>query len=413
MSYFGKTILSKNFVIFIFLCYLCSVEGLRNVPSYNSNNVVDVSISKQIPQISPTEVQEAWLDYTWCQGGGLPLLVQLSKKNRQKRTLIPLFAEEILLEDESNIKYFTQDYKLSELGPIWKSEIEPDCHLGTVSFLPNNNNDGTELLWNVTFRTQQRHALWQAVTEQSIDQACNSLVSYLVEPIKYTQTMKLRRRRKGANTNIPLTEIFVDFVWKQGGGLPLPLPPLALDSKGYDRLLIPPFLREQILSVQEDSLVYTVRNPSFFVGYPVHSHLGRIHFVDDDPNNDDSTVTVIWEVSVRPYYNCEAYVKAFTRGIVQTVGWNFKKHIEVDDNDQLVEIATTPIKAQDSSSSNSWSFSIRGDSWIGRVIYANQKDHRPIVLDQAFDLLQPWKWGVLPEEKDDVTYSWTVGDIDL
>eukprot|EP00547_Thalassionema_nitzschioides_P011066 CAMPEP_0194258438 /NCGR_PEP_ID=MMETSP0158-20130606/41338_1 /TAXON_ID=33649 /ORGANISM="Thalassionema nitzschioides, Strain L26-B" /LENGTH=197 /DNA_ID=CAMNT_0038997863 /DNA_START=188 /DNA_END=777 /DNA_ORIENTATION=+ len=197
MSYFGKTILSKNFVIFIFLCYLCSVEGLRNVPSYNSNNVVDVSISKQIPQISPTEVQEAWLDYTWCQGGGLPLLVQLSKKNRQKRTLIPLFAEEILLEDESNIKYFTQDYKLSELGPIWKSEIEPDCHLGTVSFLPNNNNDGTELLWNVTFRTQQRHALWQAVTEQSIDQACNSLVSYLVEPIKYTQTMKLRRRRKG------------------------------------------------------------------------------------------------------------------------------------------------------------------------------------------------------------------------
>mmetsp|Transcript_18003 Transcript_18003/g.27216 ORF Transcript_18003/g.27216 Transcript_18003/m.27216 type:complete len:121 (-) Transcript_18003:3-365(-) len=120
---------------------------------------------------------------------------------------------------------------------------------------------------------------------------------------------------------------------------------------------------------------------------------------------------MVWEVSVRPYHNCEPYIKAFTSSIVQTVGWNFKAHVELDKDEEFVEIATTTNGEK--TDTPSLSFPIRRDSWIGRVVYANQKDNRPVILDQALDSLQPWKWGILPSEKGDATYSWTTGVIEI
>lgn len=395
----------------LLLFFSCSfVEGLSNIRNHqiNNNNVVKVSISKQIPLLSPAEVKKSWLDYTWSKGGGIPLLIQISKKNRCKRSLIPLFAEETLLHDDKNKNdNYTSSlsYELSDLGPIWKSEIEKHSHLGTVSFLPDIDDGGTKLLWNVTFLTKQRQKLWQAVTEQSISQACNSLASHIADPIKYTQIMKLRRPVD--NVNLPQT--FFEFVWKQGGGLPLPLPPLPLDSNGYDRLLIPPFLREKVLSIGDDSIVYSVRNPSFFTFYPVHSHIGRVRFVQDE--DDDGSVFMVWEVAIRPYYNCESYVKSFTRGIVQTVGWNFKAHVELDGEEFVI---ITGSKQQNYSSSLPlWPLQVRRDSWIGRVAHSNKEDNRPITWDKLLDILQPWKWGRLSDQKNDVECSWSTGDIDL
>lgn len=368
------------------------------------------------------DVYDAFLDFAWKKGGGLPVLCLIQKDVPSKRTLF-LFGDEVLLErtkdDDSSISSETativQEYKLEGLGPIWKSEIVPDSHLGTVSFSSICEDDGfsgTELTWEVSFQTQNRKNLWQSVTKSSITDACENLVAYVSEPRLMTKSMTID---SNFTPNVMANE-WIDFVWRKGGGLPIPLPPLALTKNGYDRLIVPPFLREQILEVKETpaytDIMYTVVNPSL-ITFPVFQHLGRLRFrstTDFDGSSGDDTdpmgaIEIIWEVSVQPYNKCQAFVMVFTEAVINKLSRNFKCHIEdTGPKNSMVKI----YPPRGFMKERGHLLEVRKDTWLGSVLHAHLKDKRS-VLEQTKDLFMPWRWGA--NEEVDGTLVWSAGEI--
>jgi len=383
---------------------------------------VNVCETRKIPGVSINQAYQGFLDFTWKKGGGLPVVLLLDKDNPQKRNLF-LLGEEVLSKnsttthnnddddsnnnsnnnnnnsskEKNNNDEIVQEYKLTKLGPVWKSEIEEGSHTGVVTFTSfedeeeeekegaNNNNDGyrhsssggTEITWNVSFQTLNRNSLWQSVTESSISDACDNLVCYLSEPLLMTKRVSIRRRRQAQpqphpqpqqllNHKVLATE-WMEFIWRKGGGLPLPLPPIPLRSDWNDRMIVPPFLIERIVEINETSdytdIIYTVVNPSI-ITYPVYTHLGRVRFqssslsgryqqndstdsTDDsvmrDKEEDAETFDMIWQVSIRPLNNfiLKKFVVFFTETVVSVLARNFKRHIGDIGDDRMDEIDGT------------------------------------------------------------------------
>jgi len=409
-------------------CYLCLSAALSVSPG--SKSTVNVSVTKRIPDVSPADVRKVWLDYIWKQGGGLPLLVIMKDKSEAKgspRTLVPLFAEETLLDSSSNDDEegmdttLIQKYKLTDLGPVWKSEIEPDSHLGKVSFAPfSNSNDenkvssvdadacsGTDVTWDVTFNTLNRQDLWQSVTENSISDACENLASYLLKPILLTSKLRIQVPDDSDSTTKSVLDKWFDFCWKDGGGLPNPIPPIPLSKDGYDRILIPPFLREKIFQINHDvsdekksEIIYTVANPSSLT-YPVHTHLGRLTFQAVEGAGAVDELDLIWEVNIRPYRGSEAFVNTLTETILSIYMTCFKTHMERPG--EMVDVYAPRGKMKGKGPL----FQVNVDSWLGGVLETHLNDDRP-VAEQTADLLQPLKWGI---QYDGLSSEWTTKDI--
>eukprot|EP00545_Synedropsis_sp_CCMP1620_P007716 CAMPEP_0119028092 /NCGR_PEP_ID=MMETSP1176-20130426/38314_1 /TAXON_ID=265551 /ORGANISM="Synedropsis recta cf, Strain CCMP1620" /LENGTH=218 /DNA_ID=CAMNT_0006984151 /DNA_START=1 /DNA_END=657 /DNA_ORIENTATION=+ len=194
---------------------------------------------------------------------------------------------------------------------------------------------------------------------------------------------------------------WLKFAWKEGSGLPLPIPPIQV---GDARWLVPPFLKEQLLSaitINNDNnssaskiqhcgaeVQYQVDNPSLFT-YQVHSHLGRIRFFSDrNDNNNSGAVRMEWEIEVRPYRGWSAIVQNFTGAVVSCYARNFKCHIQ-EGPDTMV--ALKPPRG--GSDSAGVLLQIRKDSWVGGVLHTHLKDQRSTVLSQTVALFQPWTWG--------------------
>ncbi|OEU09943.1 hypothetical protein FRACYDRAFT_248195 [Fragilariopsis cylindrus CCMP1102] len=341
--------------------------------STTSSRKVNVCETRKIPGVSITQAYQGFLDFTWKKGGGLPVLLIVDKDNPSKRNLF-LLGE--------------------ELGPVWKSEIEEGSHTGVVSFTSfedeeeegvNSNNDGyrhsssggAEMTWNVSFQTLNRNNLWQSVTESSISDACDNLVCYLSKPLLMTKRVSICRRRRQTQpqpqpqqllNHKVLAKEWMGFIWRKGGGLPLPLPPIPLRSDWNDRMIVPPFLIERIVEINETSsdytdIIYTVVNPSI-VTYPVYTHLGRVRFqssslsgryqqndstdstgdsVMRDTEEDTETIEMIWQVSIRPLNNfiLKKFVVFFTEIVVSVLARNFKRHIGDIGDDRMDEIDGT------------------------------------------------------------------------
>lgn len=118
---------------------------------------------------------------------------------------------------------------------------------------------------------------------------------------------------------------FVDYVWRKGGGLPLPPPIVLIDGGeygvGFTRLIVPPFLMEQITSgTYPSELVYRVTNPGYLT-YPVSAHEGRIIF---EPAEGRTITIVKWNVKATPLPGCGPLVRWFTELIVGTCMENYK-----------------------------------------------------------------------------------------
>jgi hypothetical protein len=374
----------------------------------SSSRKVNVCETRKIPGVSITQAYQGFLDFTWKKGGGLPVLLILDKDNPSKRNLF-LLGEEVLSKNTSsttthndddddkskeknnNNNKIVQEYKLTKLGLVWKSEIEEGSHTGVVSFTSfedeeegaNNNNDGyrhsssggTEITWNVCFQTLNRKSLWQSITESSISDACDNLVCYLSEPLLMTKRVSIRRQAQPQPQQLMnhkvLAKEWMEFIWRKGGGLPLPLPPIPLRSDWNDRMIVPPFLIERIVEINETSdytdIIYTVVNPSI-ITYPVFTHLGRVRFqslsssssssgryqqndyvdsTDDgvmrDKEEDAETIDMIWQVSIRPLNNfiLKKFVMFFTETVVSVLARNFKRHIGDIGDDRMDEIDGT------------------------------------------------------------------------
>mmetsp|Transcript_20793 Transcript_20793/g.30737 ORF Transcript_20793/g.30737 Transcript_20793/m.30737 type:complete len:423 (+) Transcript_20793:49-1317(+) len=382
-----------------------SVEPNKSSSINQNNNRVSVSITKNIPDISPNKAHETWLDFTWNRGGGLPILC-IGNEKEQTRTLLPLFAEEKLLEktvssvDENTIEnsgYSTvnQEYILTTLGPIWNSEIEKGSHLGRVSFSPYRNETlneiGTVVKWDVAYTTLNRNSLWQSVTESSISDACDNLKAYLSKPILFTLKTVIQT---DLSTDV-ISERWMDFIWRKGGGLPIPFPPLPLSKDGYDRVVIPPFLRERVLqrmtTGDSSDILYTVVNPSLI---SVYTHLGRVTFQQGyNPTGTGDNVEMVWQVNLRPMRGCESFVKIFTRTVIAVLTRNFKVHIEDNGIDTMVGVYPPRGFMKEKGAI----FQVRRSTWVGSVLHAHLGDDRQ-VIEQTKDLFQPWKWGSTEDE---------------
>ena len=376
-------------------------------------------VSKEFPSVTPIEAREAWLNFTWTNGGDLPIIIQKVEHNGnvlRRRRLLPLLAEETLLEDDDVNVPMTADerlvmqYKLTEMGPFWKSEIKEDSHLGTLSFSPSSETGklsdvGCKMIWNVTFVALKRQSFWEAVTQNTISDACNNLESFLAEPIKFTLSTDISTEAKPS----VIEESWFDFIWRNGGGLPLP-PALPLDERGFQRLLIPPFLKERIISRANKSdsemgeIYYTVDNPGLIF---LHNHLGRITFSSVEGEANDDKMEMLWEVAVTPKRGFEKFTKVFVETVVTILSINFKDHIE--EKRKMVGVYL-PRGGLVSDGKKEPLFQVRKDSWVGNVLDAHVRDTRNS-FEQSLDLFRPLRWGTYFKEEGQSEDRWSNGEI--
>jgi hypothetical protein len=116
---------------------------------------------------------------------------------------------------------------------------------------------------------------------------------------------------------------WMDFIWKQGGNLPLTPKPINLGEG--ERAVLPSFCREQIESIDYDKneIIYKVLNPSL-LACPVHEHKGTVQF-DYDPAKDSTRM--LWRIQVRPYHNFAIPVNLFTSAVTATQSQNLRKYL--------------------------------------------------------------------------------------
>ena len=315
--------------------------------------------------------------------------------NTSVRTLLPIFAEEELVEennldDESCRKNGEQStqverYKLGKLG-LLRSDLRPNSHRGIVTFslhkvlMGVSENRGTEVQWDVAFDVHSRKAFWQSVTEKTISNACDNLACYAAVPNLF-KCKKIIQVPKHMSPKSLADKWFL-FVWRKGGGLPV-IPPVSISKNGLNRMYIPPFLEERILSIKETKegaeIVYTVPNPKLI---QAHTHLGRVSFIPVDGSLNK--IEMNWEVSVRPFRNRVDFVRLIVEPVISTLARNFKVYIE--EPEAMIKLFSM--------------FQIRKHTWLGNVVDAHNKDNRSM-KEQFRDFWRPFSWG----NKEDGDYE--------
>ena len=357
-----------------------------------STSRVAVRITQAL-DVSAASAKAAFLDYTWRRGGGIPGLIT---NEGEARTLWPLRLEETLLPTTAED---TVRYTVTANG-VLSIDLLPDTHSATVAFADDTDGGGCTLSWDVAFDVAARASFWEQFTQASVGAAAASLASHVATPLLYT-----RRMRLAASVDATL-EQWLQFVWDEGGGLPLP-PPLPLDRgdpstrSGRSRVIVPPFLRERVqyVDAQARELRYTVDNPGWLT-YQVHSHAGRVRFLEVDDVSSVAT-EMVWEVEVRPLCGCDRFVKAFTAAVVGTISRNFK--VRLANPGACVQLVGLRGKV------SSLPISVPADSWIGGVLAARLADGRS-ALEQTRSLVMPWTWGRSTDELGD-SEEWTVSQM--
>jgi hypothetical protein len=336
---------------------------------------VAIKVEQSLPGVTSRQAQDAWMSFQWKGGGGLPVLIS-HEEDEQTRRLFPIGMEETLLEQKDNeIRYQVTDMGLfsSELG----------SHSARVLFL--GTRDGTNMIWNVEFEAAHRENLWKAITEVNIRAVSANLASYVAIPRLYRRTTIFPAKY---NDNLP--QQWVDFVWRRGGGLPLP-PPVRLNDE--KRLIVPPFLVERLAHVKKDEIWYTVDNPGLLT-YQVHTHAARVQF----RQHYSGKMEMVWQVEARPLVGWSFIVELFTSTVITTLARNFKVH--VTEPGSTVKLAPPRGKGE--------SFGqVPKETWLGGVLAAHLSDQRS-TAEQAIALFQPWTWGRSTDDNGEGE-EWTTG----
>jgi len=436
---------------------------------------VSVNIPTFLPGVTSSTARRAWLEYTWTKGGGLPVVVvpivdgedenwdggeEGEGSYVRKRRLLPLFAEEELVDGDGDgdaVVESSVGYRLTRLGPVWESEIVAGSHFASVSFSAatdgeNGGTAGTQMEWNVHYETIRNQNLWQTVTMQFVQDASLNLASYLAPPIRLTVSTRIP-----AASSVIAAERWLEYVWWEGGGLPLPPPnPIKLDVDGIKRMIGPPFLIERLCSISIDpegveeetdgndddgvrgdierlkeavgnvekkspagvvNLCYTVDNPGLLT-YPVHTHFGEVRWGGEDKGEEGDDVNMVWNVTVRPMNGFGPFVRLFTETIITVLARNLKVHMEMQSNvhspdviDESPMVGIYPprgINIGRFGRGGDPLFLIRKDTWVGSVLNAHLLDTRG-VWEQSLDLFRPWRWGsmMVDGENDDIVVEWT------
>ena len=101
---------------------------------------VEVEVTRQLDGVSPEHAREAWLDYSWTSGGGIPALIlrePADAKLPSVRTLVPAgLREELAYVDETADEELVARYRVSDPGPLLGLDVVNGSHTGLVAFAP-------------------------------------------------------------------------------------------------------------------------------------------------------------------------------------------------------------------------------------------------------------------------------------
>jgi len=398
-------------------------------------------------------LRNAWIEFHWKKGGGLPIVILENDKataggrttNEGKtRVIAPVMMEETIssypptLGDSSTVSL---EYKVTSPGPFFGPDLVLGSHIGTVDFsseYSSANDDGeyddsmgsssitTTLVWKVEFDAIRLLGLYQKVTEFTIGTAATTVC----EAAKPPRLLTLYTKLEAKNENVARSE-WLDFLFSStGGGLPLP-PPIPFgdvleEGRGRARKKLfrfPPGLVETAMvekplgidetvsatNTESDDVVtayYRLENPGWWTfPFLVHTHLGRAQFLPASPNSveipEGSLVDLIWEVEIRPYSLAAPIVELLTEMTISTIARNLR--VKLEDPEGVVN-----IQPPRGGSGQTILGSIPRATWIGRVLEAHLSDKRS-TWRQTLSLLQPWTWGNSVD--DQVTFEWSDGGL--
>ena len=393
----------------------------RKSPLYKRNgalhaieneDMVVVSIRRTFPKVNPRDARDAWITYHWKQGGGLPIIIQSYNSTSCdvfERTIFPVLMKETLQiypcgEDAS----FTQlEYKVSEAGPIYQDVIK-NSHNAVVTFSSNKEENECEMVWNVTFSTSKWRDFYTAMTQFLVGTSANTVQEALSSPRVFKMSSTINDYNMNARSAF---NTCLEFVWMNGGGLPLP-PPISYgqtlkDSMVRKNLLrIPPLITESIIETLESDTMagfdYTLNRPGWLTfPFLMHTHRGKVRF----RTVDDNSLSISWDIEIRPFKVAAPLVEKLVEMTVTTLLRNLRVHI-------IEPGATVVIKPPRGNADlliGRKSFgSVAKDTWLGGVLDAHLADDRS-TLEQSLATLQPWTWGRTGSgDKDDtVRFQWS------
>ena len=144
---------------------------------------VEVEVTRTLDGVSPEHAREAWLDYSWTSGGGIPALVlrePADAKLPSVRTLVPAgLREELAYVDQTDDELVAR-YRVSDPGPLLGVDVVNGSHTGLVAFAPTKN--GCEMRWEVSFNCRGRTGFWKEATEFLIGNAADALQQHVAKP---------------------------------------------------------------------------------------------------------------------------------------------------------------------------------------------------------------------------------------
>ena len=336
-----------------------------------------------------------------------------------RRVIAPIMMEEVvdLPKDEANgsaDSSLTLQYRVTKPGPAFAPDLIDGSHLGTVSFVPNSNSQGYQMNWSVQFDTKRLVNVYQKVTEFTIGTAARTMA----EATSIPRLLTLDATLKGVDDPIEARRKWLEFIWANGGGLPLPSPIVkgetlkAGGGKAKRELLrIPPLITEKIVSTSESSdgssaeVEYQLYRPGLTTfPFLMHTHNAKVGFAKEG----ETSIALHWEVEIRPFPIpiVKPLVEKLTEMTVATLIRNFVVHLA--EPGAQVEIRPPRGNADLVGGVDSFG-SVAKDTWVGGVLSAHLSDNRQ-TMEQTLSLMQPWTWGRSGngDESDKyVRYEWS------
>mmetsp|Transcript_14339 Transcript_14339/g.24382 ORF Transcript_14339/g.24382 Transcript_14339/m.24382 type:complete len:432 (-) Transcript_14339:56-1351(-) len=376
------------------------------------SGIISVSIQKRFPDATPEQARDAWMDYHWKKGGGLPILIVSSDESPKERTILPTLMKEQLLDDEVEENQEDQShveisYKVTDAGPLFPGII-PDTHSANVTF--EYTNQATVMNWDVSFETTKFYTLYEAVTQWTVGTSATTVQECLTLP----RRLNVKTVIDGDIDPFLARKECLEFVWASGGGLPL-IPPIPFgdileEGGGSARrslLRIPPLITESIVDTatteKQTSFEYRLNRPGLTTfPFLLHTHIGHVSFT-----STATGLAIDWEVEIRPYQIAKPIVEKLVEMTVSTLVRNLR--VKLLEPDAVVLIK--PPRGNANLTMGLEEFGkVSKSSWLGGVLESHLSDVRS-TKDQTLSLIQPWTWGRSGEgdELDIVQYQWIDG----
>ena len=207
-----------------------------------SDEIISVTIQRTLPNITPNEARDAWIEYHWKKGGGLPIYISskesdgsaalddgdastATKQQILERTILPIFMKEKAEFDGLNSlddKSIGIQYEVSDAGPFF-ADLIPGSHSAAVTF--DGTSSGTTMTWKVDFETTRLQSLYETVTQFTVGTAATTVQEAASTPRLFSAKTTIDTSGIDSLTPEVARSACLDFVFAEGGGLPL-LPPI-------------------------------------------------------------------------------------------------------------------------------------------------------------------------------------------